>query len=100
MRTTGIVVASVGLVTLATAVILNLKANQLTSDVNSHEDPSKRSSQPSYKTGALVCYGIGGVALLTGGALYLVGHRSEKLNIAVLPNWTPGTVSLAVQGEY
>jgi hypothetical protein len=100
-RIVGIVVGSVGLASLATAVILNLKANRLASDVNDREDSSKRSSQPSYKTGALVFYGIGGAALLTGGVLYWLGYRSQKTNaVAILPIWTPGTAGLAVHREF
>jgi hypothetical protein len=101
MRTTGIVVGSIGLASLATAVILNLKANQLASDVNDREDPSKRSSQPSYRTGSLVCYGVGGAAVLAGGVLYWLGYRSGQSNaVAVLPTWMPGTAGLAVRGEF
>jgi hypothetical protein len=96
LRTTGIVVGGVGLATVATAVILNLKANQLA-------DSGDGSGQKSYKNGALICYGVGGAAVAAGVVMYLVGHNavgSQPTGIALLPMWTPDGVALAIGGDF
>jgi hypothetical protein len=80
LRTTGIVVGSVGLATVATAAILNLKANQLA-------DAGDGSGQKSYRNGALACYGVGGAAVAAGVVMYLLGHN------AVASNGWPATIS-------
>jgi hypothetical protein len=96
LRTTGIVVGSVGLAALATAVILNLKANQLA-------DSGNGSSQKSYKTGALICYSAGGAALAAGIVLYLIGHNrieTKPAGITLLPMLSPNGAALAFGGEF
>jgi hypothetical protein len=96
LPTVGIVVGSLGLAGLVTGVVLNLKANQAA-------DSGLESSQQSYKTGALVCYGAGGAALVTGVVLYLVGHnrtKTESGNVALSPLWNRGGGGLALVGEF
>jgi hypothetical protein len=96
LRTTGIVVGSVGLATVATAVILNLKANQLA-------DSGDGSGQKSYRNGALACYGVGGAAVAAGVVMYLLGHNavgSQPTGIALLPMWTPDGAALAISGDF
>jgi len=103
LRVTGIVVGSVGLATLATAIALNLKANSLANDANLTQDPATKSSQQSYKTGAIVCYGIGGAAVLTGVTLYLLGRSKgaiESQTLAIVPTWSPGEAGLAIRGGF
>ena len=103
LRTTGIIVGAVGVATLATAVGLNLKANSLADEANRTQDPGTKSSQKSYKTGAIVCYGIGGAALLTGATLYLVGRwkgTPTTQGLALLPVWKPGQAGLVLEGEF
>jgi hypothetical protein len=96
LPTVGIVVGSVGLAGIATGVILNVKANQAA-------DSGLESSQKSYQTGALICYGVGGAALVAGIVLYLVGHKSSKRdggNVALSPIWNHGGGGLALVGEF
>lgn len=96
LPTVGIVVGSLGLAGIAGGVVLNVKANQAA-------DSGLESSQKSYQTGALVCYGVGGAALVTGIVLYLVGHqRSQTPNrtIALSPLWTPGGAGLGLTGAF
>jgi hypothetical protein len=103
LRTTGIVVAGVGLATLGAAIALNVKANQLARDASSTQNPSTESSQKSYKTGALICYGTGAAALVTGGVLYWLGHRSAEEKpaaVALLPSWTPGLATITLSGGF
>ena len=96
LRTTGVVVGSAGLATVATAVILNLKANQLA-------DAGDGSGQKSYRNGALVCYGVGGAAVAAGVVMYLLGHKAvgaQSTSIALLPMWTPDGAALAIRGDF
>jgi hypothetical protein len=92
----GIVIGSLGLASVAAAVVLNLKANQLA-------DSGNEANQSAYKNGALVCYAAGGAALATGIVLWLVGQdRNETRSdgLALLPLWTPGEAVLALGGRF
>jgi hypothetical protein len=103
MRTTGVVVGGVGLATLAAAVALNVKANSLASDANKTHNSSTESSQKSYKTGAIICYGAGAAALLAGGLLYAFGHpgtEEKSATVALLPTWAPGLAAITLSGEF
>jgi len=96
LRTTGVAVGSVGLAVLATGAILNLKANQLA-------DSGDGSGQKSYKNGALICYGVGGAAVVGGLVMYLLGHKSagaQSTGVALLPMWTPDGATLAIRGDF
>ena len=103
LRTTGIVVGSAGIAALATAVVLNLKANSLADKANQGYDPDAESSQKSYKTGAIIGYGIGGAALAVGTTLYLVGRSKGKAasqGVALVPIGGRSEVGLALSGEF
>jgi hypothetical protein len=95
LPTIGIVVGSVGLSGVAAGVVLNVKANQAA-------DSGLDSSQKSYETAALLCYAVGGVALVSGVVLYLVGTRARTSsgNLALTPVWRPGLAGLALEGEF
>ena len=96
LGTTGIVVGSVGLATVATAVVLNLKANQLA-------DSGDGSGQKSYRNGALICYGAGGAAVASGVVMYLLGHKTvgaQSAGVTLLPIWTPDGAALAIRGDF
>lgn len=100
---TGIVLGSVGLATLATAVILNLKANKIIDDANGRPTASQDSSQKSYETGAWICYGVGGAAMATGIVLYLVGrHHNNQTNatVSMAPVLLSGGAALAAGGKF
>ena len=103
LRTTGIVVGGLGVATLASAIGLNVKANSLANDANRTHDPGTKSSQQSYRTGAIICYGAGGAALLTGATLYLIGRAkgtSGQQVLALVPTWSPGEVGLILSGGF
>jgi hypothetical protein len=104
MRTTGLVVGGLGLAVMATAIILNVKANNLANEANTTHALGTESSQKSYKTGALMCYSTGAAMLVTGGLLYLLDHHpsSEERSLAVslLPAWMPGVATVTLSGEF
>lgn len=103
LRTTGVIVGATGLASLVGALVLNLKANNLADKANEKYDPAAESSQSSYKTGALVCYGIGGAALVTGTVLYFVGRSRAKTasaGLAITPVGGPGLAGLTLRGGF
>jgi hypothetical protein len=103
LRVTGLVVGGVGVATLATGLLLNLKANSLADDANKTHDPATESSQKSYKTGSQVCYGLGGAALVTGVVLYVVGRAKgspEVPAVALLPTLNAGEVGFIWRGGF
>lgn len=103
LRTTGIVLGSTGLAALATAVVLNLKANSLADKANQDYDPDAESSQKSYKTGAIVGYSVGGTALAAGVTLYLIGRSKAKAasqGVALVPFSGRGEAGLALRGGF
>jgi hypothetical protein len=95
LPTVGIVLGSIGLASLTTAIVLNIKTND-------YANTGDESNMKSYRNGALVCYGVGGAALVTGIVLYVVGHSSNvKTNrVALLPTWTHDGAGLSLEGRF
>lgn len=96
LRTTGIVVGSVGLATVAAAIFLNLKANQLA-------DSGDGSGQKSYENGALTCYGVGGAAAAAGVIMYLLGYKGSgtgSTGVTLLPIPVVDGTALALMGDF
>ena len=102
LRVTAIVLASVGVATAVTGLVLNLKANSLADDFNRTQDPATKSSNSSYKSGSMLCYGVGAGALVAAGALYLIGRSAggsgnNNTQVSFLPELTPTEFSLGVR---
>ena len=70
-RITGSIVAGTGGALLVTGVVLNLKANSMSRDLESYYQKSTNSSRETYKTLSQVSYGVG-AACVAGGAVLLV----------------------------
>jgi hypothetical protein len=103
LRVAGIVLGSVGVAAAATGLALNLKANSLADEFNKNHSPSTRSSQSSYKTGSIVCYGAGAGTLVAGVVLYLIGHRAGKqvpTQVSLFSLLTPTELSLGLRGAF
>jgi hypothetical protein len=104
LRVAGIVVASVGLATAVTGLVLNLKANSLADDFNRTQDPATKSSSSSYKTGSMICYGAGAGALVAAGVLYLIGRSGggseSNSQVSFLPALIPTGFSLDVRRPF
>jgi hypothetical protein len=103
LRVAGIVLGSVGVAAVVTGLALNLKANSLADDFNTNQSPSTRSSQSSYKTGSIICYGVGAGAVVAGIVLYLIGHRAgEKVStqVSLFSSLTPTELSLGLRGAF
>jgi hypothetical protein len=103
LRVAGIVVGSVGVIAVGTAVILNLKANSMASDLNSPTgyDRSKDTDHSRYQTLSWIGYGVGSACLIGGAILYGIGASNPKPSrVAFLPVLAPGHASLSLQGAF
>lgn len=103
LRLAGITAGAVGVASLATAVILNIKANSLADDLNAPAgyDRGKASQQSNYATGTWIGYGVGSACLVGGAILYYLGYSSERSSaVAILPLLAPGQAGVAFRGGF
>lgn len=104
LRTTGIVLASVGVAALAGGVLFNVKANSMTNDWESKVSytDSQNSTHKTYKTLSWVGYGAGAACLVTGAVLWAVGRsqRDNSTSVALLPSVGPGHAGALLTGGF
>lgn len=104
LRLAGIVTAGVGVATIATGVILALKANSLASDLESSPtsyDRDKESTRSSYATFSTVGYVAGGACVVGGAILYYFGWRQgQPSSIALVPIISPVATGAVLQGAF
>jgi hypothetical protein len=106
LRATGIVVASVGVVGVATGIILNVKVNSMSSDLEKQYNYTRSvdSTRQTYKTVGWVGYGAGAVGIATGAVLYLLGWTKGEqrggLNLALAPAITVGSAGATLSGAF
>jgi tetratricopeptide (TPR) repeat protein len=104
LRVVGLAVAGLGVAGLATGLILNLKANQLTDDLQRSDLSYSRSqdaTRSSYKTWGWVSYGVGAACVVGGAVLYFVGRsQAAGSQVALVPVAGPGQVGVAAQGGF
>ncbi len=98
LRTAGIVTASVGGAALIAGVVLNLKVNSMTSDLEQPYNYSRGtdSTRKDYKTLGWIGYSVGAAGVLTGAVLYYLGRRKAHDRSPAV-GWLP-TVSPAGAG--
>jgi tetratricopeptide (TPR) repeat protein len=92
LRIAGITAGALGVASLATAVILNIKANNMADDLNTPAgyDRGKLSTRSNYQTGSWVGYGVGSACLVGGAILYYLGYSAQSSNaVALLPLVSP-----------
>jgi hypothetical protein len=103
LRVTGIVLGSTGIASAIVGLVLNLKANELATDYGKTRDPATSTRYDSYKLGSMVGYGAGAAMFAIGVGLYLFGGpavaEGEK-SVSLLPSWSPGHFSLALQRSF
>ena len=102
LRTTGLVVAAVGAAGLVTGLVLNLKANSMSSDLEGLYDPSVDSSRKRYETASWIGYGAGAACLVSGAILYYIGwHRGgHAASVALIPTVTPDMAGTVLRGSF
>jgi len=100
LRGAGVVTASVGGAALVTGIILNLKVNSMSRDLERHYVSSTNSSRETYKTLALVSYGVGAACVAGGALLYYLGWRPGGAVVALVPAVAPGEVGALLGGSF
>jgi hypothetical protein len=105
LRLTGIVLASVGVAALATGVLLNLKANSVSSNMGTTigDYEARNSDRKAYETTAWTVYAAGAACAVTGAILYGLGLRaggSSSTSVALLPAVGPGQAGALLTGGF
>ncbi len=98
LRVAGIIVAAVGVATIATGFGLALKSQSLSTKDYSQ---SREDERASLKTWGLVSYGVGAAAIVTGAVLYVIGWPSAPATgVALLPVAAPDGASILLRGKF
>jgi tetratricopeptide (TPR) repeat protein len=101
LRAAGLVTAAVGGAGLVTGLVLNLKVNSMSSDLENEYDPSVDSSRKSYKTAGWTAYSAGAALVVGGAVLYYLGWRHGRTSsVAVLPAVGDGMAGTFVVGAF
>jgi hypothetical protein len=105
LRIAGIATMAVGALGVGAGVLLNLKANDLASELGSSPtsfDRGKASDRSSYETAAWLGYGVGATCVVGGAVLYYLGHRQGQptTSMALLPMVAQGQYGAVMQGGF
>ena len=103
LRVAGIATAVAGGAAGLTAVLLNLKVNSMSSDLESHYSSGTRSTQEGHKMLSQVAYGVGAACILGGAALYYLGWRKgqgSSARVALAPMVAAGQLGAALGGSF
>jgi hypothetical protein len=105
LRTAGVLVAALGGAVLVTGAVLNLKVNQMASDLEKPGNYSRstESRRADYATLTQVSYGVGGACLLGGVVVYLLGRsagQADATSTAFVPTLGRGGVSAVFKGAF
>ena len=90
------VTASAGGALLITGILLNLKVNSMSKDLENHYLTSTNSSRENYKTFSQVSYGVGAACVAGGAVLYYLGLRSgnaSSAQVTLAPALAPAPLS-------
>ena len=85
LRVAGGIVVGLGLASIATGVVLNLKANGMTHDLEADWSSGTNSSRQSYETAAWIGYGAGAACVVAGVVMYYLGWRRRSVSLAAVP---------------
>jgi len=102
LRVTGGVVAAVGVAALVTGLVLNLKANSMSSNLEADWNPGTNSTREGYKTAGWIAYGGGAACLVAGTVLYYLGWRrgERESSVALVPAVGPHMAGTFVAGAF
>jgi hypothetical protein len=101
LRIAGVVTASIGVAAVVSGVILNLKVNSMTGDLEKQYDRSRNSTRENYKTLGWIGYSAGATCVATGAVLYYLGWRREResrASVSLLP--MPGMPGAILTGVF
>ena len=101
LRTAGLLTGAVGGAALVAGVILNIKVNRMSSDLEKqyNYDPSTDSTRKGYKTAGWVSYGVGATCLVGGVLLYYLGWRAGSA-FSVEPAIAPSMAGAMLTGSF
>jgi tetratricopeptide (TPR) repeat protein len=109
-KISGLSAAAVGIVATAVGIKYGLDARRLADEISdnreswTNEDLAKFSEGESASTRSYVFTGVGGAAMIAGGALYYWGMRQDTKPLAEHAGWLPsvssGTVGVAFMGRF
>jgi len=106
LRIAGVVIGSLAVAALGTGLILNLKVNNMTKDLEKPDNFSRDtdSSRKDLKTLGWASYGIGAAFLAGGSVLYYFGWRSSlatsRSDVAIRPILMSGSAGLWLRGTF
>ena len=99
LRIAGIGTAAVGVVAIVTAVVLNVKANSLATDVERNYSSGTDSTRKDYTTTAWVGYAAGGACVVGGAVLYYLGVRQGR-SLSVAPVVMANAAGVVLAGGF
>jgi hypothetical protein len=110
LRMAGLVVGATGGAGVIAGVVLSLKAQSLTDQLNNRPkgspyDQGTDSSRKTYQTSAFVGYGVGAAGILAGATLYLFSWRGVKqpaptTRVSLIPFVGRDGSMLSLQGAF
>jgi hypothetical protein len=103
LRTAGIVALAVGGAALITGVVLNIKVNSMSSDLEQNWVPSTNSSREDYKTFGWIGFGVGSACVAGGALLYYLGWRngqSTRESVGLVPVVAGGQIGATLGGVF
>jgi hypothetical protein len=103
LRLAGLLTASAGVAALIGGVVLNLKVNSMSNDLQKldHYSASTDSTRKTYKTIGWISYGTGAACVATGAVLYYLGWQSGRgATATIAPTLAPGMAGAAFAGAF
>jgi hypothetical protein len=103
---TGIVTGVVGLGAVVTGLVLNLKANQMATDMETkpgNYSTGTENNQKTYKTLSMAGYGVGAACVVAGAILIGVGARTRAIpsaDVALVPAIDVNQVGAMLTGAF
>jgi serine/threonine-protein kinase len=102
LRTAGLIAAGVGGAGLIAGVVLNLKVNSMSSDLEANYGLAADASRKNYKTAGWIAYGAGAACLAGGAVLYYLGWRrgERSSSVALLPTVGRDVAGTVIVGAF
>jgi hypothetical protein len=105
LRIAGVATASVGAAALAAGVLLTLKVNSMTSDLEKPYNYSRSTdaTRKDYKTLTWVSYGVGAACVASGALMYYFGWRKgrdARVDLALVPTIESGAAGAVLAGGF
>jgi hypothetical protein len=95
-------VAGVGGAGLIAGLVLNLKVNSMSSDLEGNYRLAADATRKNYKTAGWIAYGTGAACLAGGAVLYYLGWRRESgsSSLALVPTAGPDIAGAILVGDF